>query len=61
MFPLTEGSQGLSGMFAGKGGSMVFRGAPGCVSEHTSRVVTVPTGQTVLENTASAGLADVEF
>lgn len=36
MFPLTEGSQRLSGMFAGKGGSMVFRGAPGCVSEHTS-------------------------
>lgn len=58
MFLLTGESQGLSGMFAGKGGPKVFAGALGCVSEHTSQVGTVPTGQTILENRASPGFAD---
>lgn len=58
MFLLTGGSQGLSGMFAGEGGPKVFAGVLGCVSEHTSWVVTVPTGQTILENRASAGFTD---
>lgn len=62
MFLLTGGSQGLSGMFAGEGGPKVFAGVLGCVSEHTSWVVTVPTGQTILENRASsAGFTDVSF
>lgn len=53
MFSLAEGSRGLSGMFAGRGGSVVLGGARGLggrpVSEPTFQGRHCPAGLTVLE------------